>query len=79
MASNSEHAQALRDLLAQNEKAKAEQAAAFKELQAALSNTAAGTSPEVDEAMAALKASIQAEDDAHPDAPAKPAEGQPAG
>lgn len=68
MATQAEHAQALRDLREQNEKAAAEQAAALQRLQDALDN-AGGTTPEVDEAMAALRASIQAEDDLNPDEP----------
>lgn len=66
MATSAQHAQDLRDLKAQNEKAAAEQAAALKKLQDAL-DAAGGTTPEVDEAMAELKASIQAEDDLNPD------------
>lgn len=68
MATQAEHAQALRDLREQNEKAAAEQASALQRLQDALDN-AGGTTPEVDEAMAALRASIQAEDDLNPDEP----------
>lgn len=72
MATQAEHAQALRDLREQNEKAAAEQAAALQRLQDALDN-AGGTTPEVDEAMAALRASIQAEDDLNPDELVPPA------
>lgn len=71
MATQAEHAQALRDLKAQNDKAAAEQAAAFKKLQEAL-DASGGTTAEVDAAMAELKASIQAEDDLNPDTPAEP-------
>lgn len=67
MATQGEHAQALRDLKAQNDKAAAEQADALRRLQEALDN-AGGTTPEVDAAMADLRASIQAEDDLNPDA-----------
>jgi ABC-type transporter Mla subunit MlaD len=69
MATQAEHAQQLRDLHAQNEKAAAEQAAALQRLQDAL-DAAGGTTAEVDEAMAALRASIQREDDLNPDTPA---------
>jgi|SRR6186713_413736 len=71
MATQTEHAQALRDLKAQNDKAAAEQAAALKKLQDAL-DAAGGTTAEVDAAMAELKASIQTEDDLNPDTPADP-------
>jgi seryl-tRNA synthetase len=60
-------AQQIRDLTAQNEKAAAEQRAALKKLQDAL-DAAGSTTPEVDAALSELKASIQAEDDANPDA-----------
>ncbi len=66
MATQAQHAQDLRDLKAQNEKAAAEQAAALKKLQDAL-DAAGGTTPEVDAAMEELRASIQAEDDLNPD------------
>lgn len=68
MATQAELAQSLRDLKTQNEKAAAEQAAALKKLQDAL-DAGGMTSPEVDAALAELKASIQAEDDLNPDAP----------
>lgn len=71
MASQTELAQSLRDLKTQNDKAAAEQAAALKKLQDAL-DAAGGTTPEVDAALAELKASIQAEDDLNPDAPVEP-------
>lgn len=64
------HAQALRDLKAQNEKARAENAKKLKALQDAIDNLGQ-TSPEVDAAMADLKASIQAEDDENPDEPSQ--------
>lgn len=70
-----EHAQALRDLTAQNEKAAAEQAAKLQKVQDAL-DAAGGTTPEVEAAMADLRASIQREDDLNPDAPTEtPTEG----
>lgn len=68
MASQTELAQSLRDLKTQNDKAAAEQAAALQKLQDAL-DAAGGTTPEVDAALAELKASIQSEDDLNPDAP----------
>lgn len=71
MATQAEHAQALRDLREQNEKVAAEQLARLQELQDALDN-AGGTTPEVDEALQALRASIQAEDDLNPDTPVEP-------
>lgn len=69
MATQAEHAQQLRDLKAQNDKARAEQQAALQKLQEAL-DAAGGTTAEVDAAMADLRASIQADDDLNPDAPA---------
>lgn len=68
MATQAEHAQALRDMTAQNEKARAEQLKRFADLEEALAN-AGSTTPEVDEAMVALKASIQADDDVVADEP----------
>ncbi len=59
-------------MTAQNEKARAEQQAAFKKLQDAL-DAAGNTTPEVDAAVEALGASIQAEDDENPDADPPPA------
>lgn len=73
MATQAELAQSLRDLKAQNDKASTEQAAALKKLQDAL-DAAGATSPEVDAALADLKASIQADDDQNPDAPTEPTE-----
>ncbi len=58
--------QALEDLTAQNEKAHAEHLAALAALEEALAT--AGTTPEVDAALEALKASIQKDDDLTPDA-----------
>lgn len=71
MATAQEHAQALRDLKTQNEKAAAEQAAALKKLQDAI-DAGGATTPEIDQAMAELKASIQAEDDLNEDTPTTP-------
>lgn len=68
MATQAEHAQQLRDLKAQNDKARTEQQAALQKLQEAL-DAAGGTTAEVDAAMADLRASIQADDDLNPDAP----------
>lgn len=67
MATQAEHAQALRDLKDQNEKARAEMLVKFTALEEAVAN-AGNTTPEVDAAMAELKASIQADDDLTPDA-----------
>lgn len=67
MATQAELAQQLRDITAQNEKARQEILQKIAELEAALEN-AGGTTPEVDEAVAALKASVQTDDDLHPDA-----------
>lgn len=69
MASNAELAQQLRDLKDQNEKARAEILAKIKALEDALAN--GDTTPEVDAALADLKASIQQDDDMHPDVPAE--------
>ena len=71
MTDQAQHAQELRDLTAQNEKARQEIIAQIKALQDALDN-AGGTTPEVDEAMAALKASVQMDDDMNADAPPPP-------
>lgn len=73
MASQSEMAQQLRDMKAQNEKARAENADRLKKLEEAMAAAGAST-PEVDAALADLKASIQSEDDENPDATAPPAE-----
>lgn len=71
MATQAEHAADLRALKDQNEKARAEIVAAIKALEDALAN-AGSTSPEVDAAMADLKASVQADDDMNPDTPPAP-------
>lgn len=66
MANQAEVAEQLRTMTAQNEKARQENLAKLAELQAAI-EAAGNTTPEVDEALAALKASIQADDDENPD------------
>lgn len=66
--SQAETAQELRDLLAQNEKARVEILAKIQALEDALAN-AGNTSEEVDAAVQALKASVQTDDDIVPDAP----------
>lgn len=68
MASQAELAQQLRDVTAQNEKARVEILAKIAALEEALAN-AGQTTPEVDEALANLKASVQVDDDIVPDAP----------
>lgn len=68
MASQAELAQQLRDITAQNEKARAEILAKIAALEEALAN-AGGTTAEVDAAVADLKASVQTDDDIVPDAP----------
>lgn len=62
MATQAELAQQLRDLTAQNEKARTEILAKIADLETALAN-AGNTTPEVDDALAALKASVQTDDD----------------
>lgn len=65
-------------MTAQNEKAHQEHVAKLAELEAAIA-AAGQTTPEVDAALAALKASIQRDDDMNPDAtPADPAPVDPA-
>lgn len=63
MATQAEHAQELRDLKAQNDKARQEVLDKIQKLEEALANLPSGTTPEVDEAMADLKSSIQTDDD----------------
>lgn len=70
--SQAELAQELRNVTAQNEKSRTEILAKIADLETALAN-AGSTTPEVDEAVAALKASVQTDDDIVPDAP--PVEG----
>lgn len=66
MATQAELAQELRDLKAQNDKARAEILQKIADLEAAI--VAAGnTTPEVDAALADLKASVQTDDDIVPD------------
>jgi seryl-tRNA synthetase len=73
MATQAELAQQLRDITAQNEKARVEILGKISELETALEN-AGSTSPEVDEALDALKASVQTDDDLNPDADPEPTE-----
>jgi ABC-type transporter Mla subunit MlaD len=61
-------AQEIRDIKAQNEKARVEILAKIQALEDALA-TAGNTSDEVDAAVQDLKASVQADDDLNPDAP----------
>ncbi len=67
MATQAEHAQELRNITTQNEKARQEIIARIQQLEEAL-DSAGGTTPEVDEALVALKASVQTDDDLHTDA-----------
>jgi hypothetical protein len=73
MATQAELATRLTALLAQNEKAAAEQATAMQALRDELANAGAVT-PEVEAALVALEASIAREDDLNPDAPVDPVE-----
>lgn len=67
MATQAELAQQLRDVTAQNEKSRQEILAKIEALEQAV--IAAGNStPEVDQALADLKASVQTDDDIVPDA-----------
>lgn len=68
MASMSELAQSLRDITAQNEKARQEILAKIQALEDALA-AAGSTTPEVDQALAELKASVQTDDDMNQDTP----------
>jgi hypothetical protein len=68
MATQAELAAQLIEITAQNEKARTEILAKVADLEAAI-ETAGSTTPEVDAALAALKASVQADDDLNPDAP----------
>lgn len=72
MATQAEHAQELRNIKAQNDKSRTEILTKIAALEEALAN-GGGTTPEVDEALADLKASVQTDDDIVPDAP--PVEG----
>ena len=73
MATQAELAQTLRDITAQNEKSRQEILTKISNLETALEN-AGNTSPEVDEAVAALKASVQTDDDLNEDTPTTPGE-----
>jgi len=66
MANQTELAQQLRDLKEQNDKARTEVLAKIADLEAAII-AAGNTTAEVDEALAALKASVQVDDDIVPD------------
>lgn len=66
MATQAQHAQQLREIVAQNEKARQEIVAKIDSLEQAIED-AGNTTPEVDEALAELKASIQKDDDLNPD------------
>lgn len=68
MATQAEHAQELRDLKSQNDKARQEILDKIAALEEALA-TAGNTTEEVDAALADLKASVQIDDDIVPDAP----------
>ncbi len=68
MATQAELAQQLRDVIAQNEKARGEILGKIADLEQAIID-AGNTSPDVDAALADLKASVQADDDIVPDAP----------
>lgn len=74
MATQAELAQQLRDITAQNEKARAEILANVQRLEEAVA-AAGATTPEVDEALAALRASVQADDDLNPDGTTQPPTG----
>lgn len=67
VTTQTELAQQITDLTAQNEKARAEVLAKIADMQAAL-DAAGSVDPTVLEAFAALKASVQADDDIVPDA-----------
>jgi seryl-tRNA synthetase len=73
MASQAQLAQELRDVKAQNDKAREEILAKIAALEEAIVN-AGNTTEEVDTALAELKASVQTDDDIVPDAP-PPTEG----
>ena len=67
VTTQTELSQQITDLTAQNEKARAEVLAKIADMQAAL-DAAGSVDPTVLEAFAALKASVQADDDIVPDA-----------
>lgn len=66
MANQQQHAAELRALKEQNDKARAEVLAKIADLEAAII-AAGNTTPEVDTALADLKASVQTDDDIVPD------------
>ena len=66
--SQAEVAQELRDIKAQNDKSRTEVLQKIADLEAAIAN-AGNSTPEVDEALAALKASVQTDDDIVADPP----------
>lgn len=66
MATQAELAKQLRDITAQNEKARQEILDKIATLEQAIID-AGNTTPEVDAALADLKASVQADDDLNPD------------
>lgn len=68
MATQAQLAQELRDVKVQNDKSRAEILAKIAALEDAIAN-GGGTTPEVDAALADLKASVQTDDDIVPDAP----------
>jgi len=68
MATQAQLAQELRDVKAQNDKSRTEILAKIAALEEAIAN-AGNTTPEVDTALAELKASVQTDDDIVPDAP----------
>lgn len=74
MSDQTQLAADLQALTAQTEKAKAEIIAKVAELEAAITN-AGNTTPEVDAALAGLKAAVQGVDDLNADAPPPPPEG----
>ena len=76
MTTQKELAQALDDLKAQTDKARAEVVGKITELETALAQAGA-VAPEVQTAFDALKASVQASDDVVKDAPAAPADTPP--
>ena len=71
MTTQAELAAQLTALKTQNDKARAEVLAKIAELEAALAGQS-NVTPEVETAFAALKASVQTDDDIVPDAPAAP-------
>lgn len=66
MATQAEHAAELRAIKEQNDKARAEVVAKIQRLEDAIANGGT-TTPEVDQALAELKASVQTDDDLNPD------------